>query len=125
MPGHGNFTTVTLGPDDDGVERLTVNGVTLDDNGGAAAAEDVKAVYVAVEHAAARTNGLGTAALGVPHEMRSVGVPAAEGAGGWTVMLDQGNPPYVLHEKVLLVGVLVDKDDVPSFWHETLEIEPG
>jgi hypothetical protein len=125
MPGHGNFTSVTLGPDDDGVERLTVNGVTVDDNGDAVAAEDVKAVYVAVEHAAARTAGLGATTLGVPQELRSAAVPAAEGAGGWTVMLDQGNPPYAVHDKVLLVGVLVEKDDKPSFWHETLEIEPG
>jgi hypothetical protein len=125
MPGHGNFTSVTLGPDDDGVQRLTVNGVTLDDDGGATASDDVKAVYVAIEHAAARSTGLGTTPLGEPRELRSAAVPAAEGAGGWTVMLDQGNPPYAVHEQVLLVGVLVDKDDVPSFWHETLEIEPG
>jgi hypothetical protein len=124
MAGAGNFTDVTLGPVD-GVERLTVSGVALDDDGNPFV--DVKAVYVAVAHAAAKTRLLGATHAGERHELRSVSVPAPAG-DGWTVTLDQPEaptPPYAVGDMVLLVGVLVDDNSEPSFWHETLEIERG
>lgn len=124
MPGHGNFTSVTLGRDDNDVERLTVNGVTTDIDD-----VDVKAVYVAVAHAAAKTTLLGATRPGdEPHELPSVAVPAPEDAGGWTATLDQEKPParpYAVGDTVLLVGVIVDSHGEPTFWHNTLEIEPG
>jgi hypothetical protein len=131
MPGHGNFTRVTLGPDDDEVEQLSVNGVALDDEGNVFV--DVKAVYVAVAHAAAKTRLLGATDPGDPHELPSVSVPAPAG-DGWTVTLDQPEPspppeppatPYAVGDRVLLVGVLVENNNKPSFWHQTLQIEPG
>jgi hypothetical protein len=126
MPASGNFTSVTLGPDDDGVERLTVNGVTVDDDGNAFV--DVKSAYVAVAHAAAKTRLLGATHPGEPHELPSVSVPASEGADGWTATLDQPTPPtppYAVGDMVFLVGVIVEDNNEPSFWHETLEIKPG
>jgi hypothetical protein len=125
MAGAGNFTSVTLGPDDNGVERLTVNGVTMDDDRNPVPADDVEAVYVAVEQAAARTTPLGATPLGEPQELRSVAVPAPEGAGGWSVMLDQGTPAYTVGERLFLVGLIVFKNDDPTFWHEMVEIGPG
>jgi hypothetical protein len=122
MPGHGNFTDVTLGPDDHGVERLTVNGVALDDDDEPFV--DVKAVYVAVAHAAAKSTLLGATQPGPPEELPTVSVPAPAGEG-WSVTLEQSNPPYAVGEVVLLVGVLVENDGTPSFWHQTLDIEPG
>jgi len=126
MPASGNFTSVTLGPNDDGVEQLTVNGVTLDDDGNAFV--DVKAAYVAVAHAAAKTRLLGATHPGEPNELQSVSVPASEGADGWTATLDQPTPPtppYAVGDMVFLVGVIVEDNNEPSFWHETLEIKPG
>jgi hypothetical protein len=118
MPAAGNFTTVTLGPDDTGTEKLKVNGETDEP-------DRVKALYVAVAHADAGDTPLGGTKLGVPEGMPSTAVPAPDGAGFWTALLDQEQPPYKAGQTVLAVGVIVDKDDdSPSFWHQKLTIKP-
>jgi hypothetical protein len=118
MPFTGNFTSVMLGADEGGVVKLKVNGTSEQP-------DDVKHVYVAVAYAEAKKTLLSTAQKGVPGELPCASV-AAEGATGWTVVLDQAEPPYKVGETILLVGVMVPGDHKPPFsWHETLKIIDG
>jgi hypothetical protein len=118
MPAAGNFTTVTLGPDDTGTEKLKVNGVSDEP-------DRVNAIYVAVAHAGAQHSLTAGEDTGdEPHNLPSTAVVMPAGASGWTAFLEQGDPPYELGETVLAVGVMIDgKDGSPSFWHRTLTIE--
>lgn len=117
MPVTGNFTSVTLGPDDHGHVKLKVNGQSDDP-------DRVKALYVAVAHVDADDTRLGAGELGTPVGLPSTAVPTPDGAGFWTATLDQGSPPYTVGETVLAVGVIVDSKGSPSFWHEALTVKP-
>jgi hypothetical protein len=113
MAGHGNFTTVTLGPDADGTVRLKVNGETLIDPKG------VTAIFVAVAHANAKQT---LVAATDPASLPVTAVPA-DGAGGWTATFDQGEPPYKPDDTVLAIGVMDGSDgDLPFCWHQVLTI---
>jgi hypothetical protein len=116
MPGAGNFTSVTLGPDDHGAEKLKVNGESEDP-------DRVKALYVAVAHADATDGPLGAGHAGDPPEgLPSTAVQSPDGAGFWTAVFDQERPPYKVGETVLVVGVIVDGKGIPSFWHQSLKV---
>jgi hypothetical protein len=118
MPVSGNFTSVTLGPDDNGVDKLNVNGDTK-------TPEHVKAAYVAVAHADAEQGQASAEDPTRPLTLPSTAV-AAPTAAGWTVLFDQGNPPYEVGEEVLVVGVTIDRrDDSTFFWQQTLPIDQG
>ncbi len=118
MPVSGNFTSVTLGPDDNGIERLNVNGDTE-------APQHVKAAYVAVAHADAGQTRAGAEGPTRPLTLPSTAV-AAPTAAGWTVLFDQGDPPYKVNEEVLVVGVTIDnRDDSTFFWQQVLPIDKG
>jgi hypothetical protein len=114
----GNFTTVTVGADDTGTEKLKVNGVSDEP-------DRVKAIYVAVAHAGAQdTLTAGEDTGDDAQELPATAVVMPAGASGWTAFLEQADPPYELGDTVLAVGVMVDsEDDSPSFWHRTLTIE--
>jgi hypothetical protein len=49
-------------------------------------------------------------------------VPAPDGQGFWTAVLDQGSPPYAVGETILAVAVIVDTKGDPSFWHQALKV---
>jgi hypothetical protein len=119
MPAAGNFTTVTLGPDNFGKRKLRVNGISRKP-------DKVQAIYVSVARMGARGAPLGAGQPGDrARELRSAAVKGPEGAGGWTAFLNQASPAYKVGEKLLVVGVIVDKGGIPSFWHQMKEIAPG
>jgi hypothetical protein len=111
----GNFTSVTLGPDDNGIEKLNVSGDTE-------APLRVKAAYVAVANADADQTLAGTADPKRPSTLPSTAV-AAPTAHGWTVLFDQADPPYKVGGKVLVVGLTIDsEDDSTFFWQQLLTV---
>jgi hypothetical protein len=120
MPGSGNFTSVTLGPDDTGKRKLIVNGTSTKP-------DLVEAVYIAVARLGTEGARIGAGRpADPPQRLRSTSVAAPDGAGGWTAFLNQARPAYKVGEKLVLVGVIVNSDDgSASFWHQVREIEPG
>jgi hypothetical protein len=112
MPGAGNFTSVTLGPD-----VLNVNGESRDD------IDAVETILVAIAPDDVATKTVGATSAPPPLPTASVALPA--GQSGWTVTFPHAQAPFGAGDTILLTGVMTSGDsDEPFVWQQARTINP-
>jgi hypothetical protein len=113
MPGHGNFTSVTLGPEGD-ADVLKINGESSDD------IDLVQVIVVVIESAEiARTIPSATE----PLTLASASVALPAGQSDWTATFSLEQAPFGLGATVLLTGVMTSEDtDDPFVWQQALHV---
>ena len=122
MPGHGNFTSVTLGAEGD-AEVLKVNGESGGD------IDLVKAILVVITSAdVAQTLLSATARKGLPsasEELPSTSVALPAGQSRWTATFWREQVPFDGGDTLLLTGVMTSEDTADAFvWQQALTIAP-
>ena len=113
MPGHGNFTSVTLGVED-GADVLKVNGESQDD------IDLVQSILVIITSEDAAQGLLSTTDR---EEPPSALVPLPAGQSGWTATFSREQAPFDLDATLLLTGVMTSEDTGDAFvWQQALTI---
>ena len=115
MPGHGNFTSITLG-EEGGANVLKVNGETTRD------VDVVKTILVVITaEDVAQMLLRSTKREELPSA--SVALPAGQSRWTATLALDQGR--FDVNDTLLLTGVMTSKDTEDAFvWQQALAIAP-
>jgi hypothetical protein len=115
MPGHGNFTSITLGAEG-GADVLKVNGESVGE------IDLVKTILVVITPKdVARTLLSATASEELPSA--SVALPA--GQSRWTATFSREQAPVDAGDTVLLTGVMTSEDTGDAFvWAQALRIAP-
>jgi hypothetical protein len=115
MPGHGNFTSVTLGAEG-GVALLKVNGETTRD------VDLVKAVLVVITAEDVAQTLLSTTERA---ELPSASVALPAGQTRWTATFSREEAPFDVDDTLLLTGVMTSDDTEDAFvWQQALAIVP-
>ena len=115
MPGHGNFTSITLGAEG-GANVLKVNGETTRD------VDVVKTILVVITaEDVAQMLLRSTKREELPSA--SVALPAGQSRWTATLSLDQGR--FDVNDTLLLTGVMTSEDTEDAFvWQQALAIAP-
>jgi hypothetical protein len=115
MPGHGNFTSITLGAEG-GANVLKVNGETTRD------VDVVKTILVVITaEDVAQMLLRSTKREELPSA--SVALPAGQSRWTATLALDQGR--FDVNDTLLLTGVMTSEDTEDAFvWQQALAIAP-
>jgi hypothetical protein len=115
MPGHGNFTSVTLGAEG-GADVLKVNGESEGD------IDLVEAILVVLSPTdVGRTQSSTTAR----EELHSASVALPAGQSRWTATFSGDQAPFDGGETLLLIGVMTSEDTGDAFvWQQALTIAP-
>ena len=115
MPGHGNFTSVTLGVEN-GADVLKVNGESQDD------IDLVKTILVIIT---SEDMAQGLTSATDREEPPSASVPMPAGQSGWTATFSREQAPFDLRATLLLTGVMTSEDTGDAFvWQQALTIAP-
>ena len=115
MPGHGNFTSVTLGAEG-GADVLKVNGETTRD------VDLVKAILVVITPTDVAQTILSTTAR---EELPSASVALPAGQSRWTATFSRAQAPFDDGDALLLTGVMTSEDTGDAFvWQQALTIAP-
>jgi hypothetical protein len=115
MPGHGNFTSVTLGAEG-GADVLKVNGETTRD------VDLVKAILVVITPTDVAQTILSTTAR---EELPSASVALPAGQSRWTATFSRDQAPFDDGDALLLTGVMTSEDTGDAFvWQQALTIAP-
>jgi hypothetical protein len=113
MPGHGNFTSVTLG-EEGGAELLKVNG---ESDGDIDLVQTILVVVTAEDVAQTLLTTTNRAEL----PSASVALPA--GQSRWTATFSPEQAPYDVGDTLLLTGVMTSEDTGDAFvWQQALTI---
>jgi hypothetical protein len=115
MPGHGNFTSLTLG-EEGGADVLKVNGETTRD------VDVVKAILVVITPTDVAQTILSTTAR---EELPSASVALPAGQSRWTATFSREQAPFDDGDALLLTGVMTSEDTEDAFvWQQALAIAP-
>jgi hypothetical protein len=115
MPGHGNFTSVTLGAEG-GADVLKVNGETTRD------VDLVKAILVVITPTDVAQTILSTTAR---EELPSASVALPAGQSRWTATFSRDQARFDDGDALLLTGVMTSEDTGDAFvWQQALTIAP-
>jgi hypothetical protein len=120
MPGHGNFTSVTLDAQG-GADALKVNGDTTRD------VDLVKTILIVVTPEEVAQGLLSTRDRDTtdPAELPSASVALPAGQSHWTVTFSSEQAPFDLHATLLLTGVMTSEDTSDAFvWQQALTVAP-
>jgi len=110
MPGAGNFTSVTLGPEG-GADVLKVNGESRD----AIDAVETILVVIAADDVVAQTRD----STDEPPALPTASVDKPAGQNGWTVRFSSEQAPFAVGDTVLVTGVMTSDDsDEPFVWQQ-------
>ena len=119
MPGHGNFTSITLG-DENGADLLKVNGETTQD------VDAVKTILIVLTPKDVAQTLLGSTEeeQGAKREvLRSASVPLPAGQSVWTATLPNDQAGFGVDETLLLTGVMTSEDTADAFvWQQALVV---
>jgi hypothetical protein len=122
MPGHGNFTSITLGAEG-GADLLKVNGETTQDF------DLVKTILVVLtpkdvaQTLLSTTDGEGSTTNRQVLPSASVALPA--GQSHWTATLSPEQGPFDVNDTLLLTGVMTSGDTDDAFvWQQALTVVP-
>ncbi|HEY0364369.1 MAG TPA: hypothetical protein VGC83_18970 [Solirubrobacteraceae bacterium] len=118
MPGHGNFTSVTLDTQG-GADALKVNGETTLD------VDLVKTILIVVTPEKVAQGLLSTRDHDTtdPAEPPSASVALPAGQSHWTVTFSSEQAPFDLHATLFLTGVMTSEDTSDAFvWQQALTI---
>jgi hypothetical protein len=114
MPGSGNFTSVTLGPEG-GADVLKVNGESRDDID---AVEKILVVIGPDDVAAQKVDSTDD-----PPALPTASVKAPAGQNGWTVRFSSKQAPFAVGDTVLVTGVMTSDDsDEPFVWQQARRV---
>jgi hypothetical protein len=115
MPGHGNFTSLTLGAEG-GTDVLKVNGESEGD------IDLVKAILVVLTPKGVARTLLSTTAR---QELPSASVALPAGQSRWTATFSREQAPFGDGDTLLLTGVMTSEDTGDAFvWQQALTIVP-
>jgi hypothetical protein len=115
MPGHGNFTSLTLS-EEGGTTVLNVNGETTQD------VDFVKTILVVITSQEVAQALLST---GEREELSSTSVALPAGQSRWTVTFSRERAPFDVDDTLLLTGVMTSADTEEAFvWQQALAIAP-
>jgi hypothetical protein len=115
MPGHGNFTSVTLGAEG-GADVLKVNGETTRD------VDVVKTILVVITAEDVAQTLLRSTKR---EELPSASVPLPAGQSRWTATLSLDQARFDVNDTLLLTGVMTSEDTEDAFvWQQALAIAP-
>ena len=113
MPGHGNFTSVTLG-EEGGADVLKVNGETTQD------VDLVKTILVVITPKEVAQTLLRTTDR---EELASTSVALPAGQTRWTVTFSPEQAPFDDGDTLLLTGVMTSEDSGDAFvWQQARTI---
>jgi hypothetical protein len=112
MPGHGNFTSVTLGAED-GADVLKVNG----ESEGDLDLVDTMLVVITPEDVAQTL--FSTTNL---EEVPSAPVALPAGQSHWTATFSREKAPFDVGDTLLLTGVMTYEDAYAFVWQQALTI---
>jgi hypothetical protein len=113
MPGHGNFTSVTLG-EEGGADVLKVNGETTQD------VDLVKTILVVITPKEVAQALLSTTDR---EELPSTSVALPAGQSRWTVTFSREQAPFDDGDTLLLTGVMTSEDTGDAFvWQQARTI---
>jgi hypothetical protein len=119
MPGHGNFTSITLG-DENGADLLKVNGETTQD------VDAVKTILIVLTPKDVAQTLLGSTEeeQGAKREvLRSASVPLPAGQSVWTATFPNDQAGFGVDETLLLTGVMTSEDTADAFvWQQALVV---
>ena len=119
MPGHGNFTSITLG-DENGADLLKVNGETTQD------VDVVKTILIVLTPKDVAQTLLGSTEeeQGAKREvLRSASVPLPAGQSVWTATLPNDQAGFGVDDTLLLTGVMTSDDTADAFvWQQVLAV---
>jgi hypothetical protein len=119
MPGHGNFTSITLG-DENGADLLNVNGETTQD------VDVVRTILIVLT-----PKDVAQTLLGSPEEeqgatravLRSASVPLPAGQSVWTATFPNDQAGFGVDDTLLLTGVMTSEDTADAFvWQQVLAV---
>jgi hypothetical protein len=115
MPGHGNFTSITLGAEG-GANVLKVNGETTRD------VDVVKTILVVITAEDVAQMLLRSTKR---EELPSASVALPAGQSRWTATLSLGQARFDVNDTLLLTGVMTSEDTEDAFvWQQALAIAP-
>ena len=115
MPGHGNFTSITLGAEG-GANVLKVNGETTRD------VDVVKTILVVITAEDVAQMLLRSSKR---EELPSASVALPAGQSRWTATLSLDQGRFDVNDTLLLTGVMTSKDTEDAFvWQQALAIAP-
>ena len=113
MPGHGNFTSVTVGAEG-GVDVLKVNGESDGD------IDLVETILVVVTSEDVAQTLLSTTNR---EEIPSASVALPAGQSRWTATFSHEQAPFGVDDTLLLTGVMTSEDTGDAFvWQQALTI---
>ena len=119
MPGHGNFTSLTLG-EENGADVLKVNGETTQD------VDVVKTILIVFTPKDVAQTLLGSteAEQGDKREvLRSASVPLPAGQSVWTATFPNDQAGFGVDDTLLLTGVMTSQDTPEAFvWQQVLAV---
>jgi hypothetical protein len=119
MPGHGNFTSLTLG-DENGADTLKVNGETTQD------VDVVKTILIVLTPMdVAQTLLSSTDQEGKTDRevLPSASVPLPAGQSRWTATLPNDQALFSVADTLLLTGVMTSDDTADAFvWQQALVV---
>jgi hypothetical protein len=115
MPGHGNFTSLTLG-EEGGADALKVNGETTQD------VDLVRTILVVLTPKDVAQAILSTTRR---EELPSASVALPAGQSHWTATLSPEQGPFDVNDTLLLTGVMTSDDTDDAFvWQQALTVVP-
>jgi hypothetical protein len=115
MPGHGNFTSLTLS-EEGGADVLNVNGETTQD------VDLVRTILVVITPKDVAQTLLSTTKR---EELPSASVALPAGQTRWTVTFSRERAPFEVDDTLLLTGVMTSADTEDAFvWQQALAIAP-
>jgi hypothetical protein len=121
MPGHGNFTSVTLGAEGD-AEVLKVNG---ESDGDIDLVTTILVVITSEEVAQTLLSTTGRKAPSASEEPPSASVALPAGQSRWTATFRRERAPFDGGDTLLLTGVMTSEDTDDAFvWQQALTIAP-
>lgn len=121
MPGHGNFTSVTLGAEG-GADVLKVNG---ESEGDLDLVETMLVVITPRDVAQTLVSTTSREELPTaPEEVPSAPVVLPAGQSHWTATFSRAQAPFDVGDTLFLTGVMTYEDTGPFVWQQALTIVP-
>jgi hypothetical protein len=119
MPGHGNFTSLTLG-DENGADTLKVNGETTRDEN---LVETILVVLTPMDVAQTLLSPTEEGEEPERAELPSASVALPAGQSRWTATVPNDQALFGIDDTLLLTGVMTSEDTEDAFvWQQALVV---
>jgi hypothetical protein len=119
MPGHGNFTSLTLG-DENGADTLKVNGETTQDEN---LVETILVVLTPMDVAQTLLSPTEEGEEPERAELPSASVALPAGQSRWTATVPNDQALFGIDDTLLLTGVMTSEDTEDAFvWQQALVV---